>query len=301
MFGFERAVLGDAKVVGLVLGQLVELDTDLGEVDDLVATASAVRTTVIHFSGYGKPGKLVFEDRYGLPELVKVGDLVAKLKVHLPRPVELPRLFFVASCQGVSGDPEDAALGGGPPTAATLHRSGFTQVLGYFGPISELLSSRAEEVFYGAVGQGKTTLQATAEARESLREEIALGDEKARFPFAWAQLALYHRGADRPLALAAKNRLAPLPARFQREAVQVSGLPVLEHGFIGRRSLQHLVRRKVKEGRRFLVIQGLGGLGKTALASHLVSKVLADEPADALILPCSNLDPKRSDPASEEE
>jgi tetratricopeptide (TPR) repeat protein len=296
--------------------------TDLGDLDDLVRTVAAARSTAIHFSGHGLPGQLVFEDEYGLAVLVPVGELVKSLNVHLVeagKSKPFPRLFYLASCYGASGDPDGggarddgsrsdderharevgAALGEGPSTAATLHRSGFVQVLGYFGPISDALSTRAEEVFYGALGQGKTTLQAVAEARESLGKEIALGDDKASFPFAWTQLALYHRGPDLPLARPVQGGPAPLPVRFERTEVQVSGLPVLEHGFMGRRSLQHVVRRKVmKEGRRLLVLQGLGGLGKTALASHLVSRVFADEPADVLILPCGYLDPKASDPAS---
>jgi SIR2-like domain len=295
---------------------------DLGDVEDLARTASGARATAVHFSGHGLPGQLVFEDEYGLPDVVTVGEVVKKLNVHLKQAGKagpFPRLFFLASCFGASGDPEHGhdhadgcrseedrhgaavaeALGRGPSTAATLHRSGFVQVLGYFGPILDPLSTRAEEVFYGALGQGKTTLQAVAEARESLGKPIMLGDEEALLPFAWTQLALYHRGPDLPLARVVEGKAAPLPARFRRAEVQVSGLPVLRHGFIGRRSLQHVVRRKVvKEGQRLIVLQGLGGLGKTALASHLVTEVLAEDPADVLILPCENLDPRTQDPAS---
>ena len=293
--------------------------TDLGDVDDLAQTAAAAHATAIHFSGHGLPGQLVFEDEFGLADAVKVGDVVKKLNVHLKQTStsgRFPALFFLASCYGASGEPEgddgnpgegerhareiEAALGKGPSTAATLHRSGFVQVLGYFGPISDALSTRAEEVLYSALGQGRTTLQAVAEARESLGKEIAIGDARARFPFAWTQLALYHRGPDLPLARTVREGPAPLPELFRRRMgeVQANGLPVLQHGFIGRRSLQHLVRRKVmKEGRRLLVLQGLGGLGKTALASHLVSRVFAKESADVLILPCGYLDPKAAEPA----
>jgi hypothetical protein len=127
----------------------------LGDVDDLVHTASAARATAIHFSGHGLPGQLVLED--GLADFVKVDEMLRRLNVHL-RPGSktgpFPGLFFLASCYGASGDTEhggdrdegcrsdgerhtrelDVALGKGPSTAATLHRSGFVQVLGYFGP-----------------------------------------------------------------------------------------------------------------------------------------------------------------------
>jgi hypothetical protein len=77
---------------------------------------------------------------------------------------------------------------------------------------------------------------------------------------------------------------------FKRRTVEVSGLPVLEFGFIGHRPLQHEVRRRLRNGQRLIVLQGLEGLGKTALASQLLSKVLAPgQPANQLILPCGSL------------
>jgi tetratricopeptide (TPR) repeat protein len=86
----------------------------------------------------------------------------------------------------------------------------------------------------------------------------------------------------------------PVP-HFRRRMVEVNGLPVLEQGFIGRRGLQHEVRRRVHAGQRLLVFQGLGGLGKTALASQLLSHVFAPDTADQVILRCAELD-HTSDP-----
>jgi hypothetical protein len=277
---------------------------DLGTTEDCVRLAERITPTVLHFSGHGLPGGLVFEDEEGFSRIVRIDDLVKDLNVKLvpsgqPRP--FPRLFFLASCYGASGDPSgasfdashessglggtrdarhaelDASLGRGPSTAASLHRHGFVQVVGYFGPVSDPLCTRAEEVFYKALGGGKTTLQAAAEARATLGTPLSVDKSHFVAPLAWAQLALYHRGPDHPLCRPGKDTSSPVPGRFSRATVQVSGMPVLEHGFIGRRSLLHLIRQRVKKGQRLLVLQGLGGLGKTALASHLVSRVLASE------------------------
>jgi tetratricopeptide (TPR) repeat protein len=298
---------------------------DLGDVDDLVRVASGVSATALHFSGHGLPGALVFENELGFAEPIKVEDLVAKLRLNLVpsgKSGSFPKLFFLASCHGASGGGVagstsasdgcrsdglengrharalDTAIGRGPSTAAALHRSGFVQVLGYFGPVSDGLSTRAEETFYGAVAIGKTTLQATAEARATLSEEIDLEGNRVRFPVAWTQLALYHRGPDHPPARPGMDTGAALPERLQRKTVEVSGLPSLALGFIGRRAMQHLLRRKVKAGQKLLVLQGLGGLGKTALASQLLSRVFAPDPPDALILTCGGLDPASADPAT---
>ncbi len=299
------------------LGHDVAL-ADLGDADDLVRVAEEVDARALHFSGHGLPGALVFENELGLAEPVKIEELVRRLNAKLAhRPERFPRFFYLASCHGAAGSGEkapdcradatesercaherDKALGKGPSTAATLHRSGFVQVLGYFGPISDALSTRAEEVFYGAVAAGKTTLQAAAEARENMGRELMLGDVKAQFPFAWTQLALYHRGPDRALALPGRTGAARGAGRLVREEVKVSGMPLLAHGFIGRRSTLHRIRRLDRDGQRLFVIQGLGGLGKTALATHLLAKVMAPDPADQLILACGGLDEKTMDVAS---
>src|SRR6185312_4375432 len=49
---------------------------------------------------------------------------------------------------------------------------------------------------------------------------------------------------------------------------------ILFHGFIGRRSELHRLRRKVREGECVFVLQGLGGLGKSTLALHMVREIL---------------------------
>ena len=282
---------------------------ELGTVDDLAALAEKMEPQALHFSGHGLPGQLVFEDELGCSRRLRIDELVSQLNTRLSQAgtqKRFPRLFFLASCHGVSGtvtaDPEagtrspmeresrdlGTALGEGPSTAAALHRAGFAQVLGYFGPVSDALCTRAESVFYQALAQGKSTLQATNECRQSLREPLQHGDVKIRYPLAWVQLALYHRGPDRPLALAGAPQLT-VPQ--WRDTLSVSGLPVLQHGFIGRRAIQHEVRRKVRaqKQQQLLLLHGIGGVGKTALATQLLRKVLAQDDQDLLILRCDGL------------
>jgi hypothetical protein len=92
-----------------------------------------------------------------------------------------------------------------------------------------------------------------------------------------AQLVFYHRGPDHPLSL-------PVPAdetrrveqHLQRTFVGPVSRKRLSTGFIGRRSELHRIRRRLREGDRVLVFQGLGGLGKTTLAFHTLP-LLAEE------------------------
>lgn len=286
------------------LGQVVHF-ADLGEVDDLVALVKRTHATAVHFSGHGLPGELVFEDEFGFSQRVPVDRLMQKLRQHAQpsgTSQPFPRLFFLASCHGASsaatpGDGAmhdaralraeiDAALGEGPSTAATLHREGFACVLGYFGPIGDSVSTGAEVAFYTALAEGDSVLTAAKRARSALVQEQGEASARYHYPFGWAQLAVYLRGKDLPLTARprAADEAAPAPVQLERKTVDVSGLPVLEHGFIGRRALQHEVRRRYNAGQRLFVLQGLGGLGKTALASQLLCNLLAKDRRDQLIL-----------------
>jgi hypothetical protein len=158
------------------------------------------------------------------------------------------------------------------------------------------LSTRTEEAFYRALADGETTIQAVAEARARLDGPLVIDGERFVYPLGWVQLVLYHRGPALPLAAAGQAGGVRPPTRFKRRTVEVSGLPVLEFGFIGHRPLQHEVRRR-RNSQRLIVLQGLGGLGKTALASQLFSKVPAPgQPAHQLILPCGSLAQYRRQP-----
>ncbi len=250
---------------------------DLGGLDDLVDLVDRLGATAIHFRGHGRPGVLLFEDRFGFAVEVPVRELRRRLATVLLNPRRagsFPRLFFLSSpCDEIAGSGEESV-------AAALHRGGFASVIGWYGPVESAPGTRVEEAFYRLLARGKTVLAAAAGARALLAEE-------RRFPLAWSRLVIYHRGPDHPLAVRGRG---PRPPRFRRAMVEISGLPVLERGFIGRRSAQYEILRRVeRDGHRLLVLQGLGGLGKTALASRLLT-LFASRPEDQLILRCNELE-----------
>jgi tetratricopeptide (TPR) repeat protein len=257
---------------------------ELGQLADLIKVVQEQRSSALHFSGHSLAGGLLFEDGLGLPDAVPVEQLVAELKTALGGPGEWPRLFFLAACHG-----EERS------TAARLHRLAFPLVIGAFVPAGGAISTRAEATFYRTLAAGGTALQAAAQARRALSAELSRGRERCRYPLGWTQWSVYLRGEDRPLAVPGQRSDDPLPARFERREVEVSGLPLLQFGFIGRRERLHHIRRRIEQdGQRLFVLQGLGGLGKTALATHLLARVLAPgRPADQLILRCGGLDDRR--------
>lgn len=284
-----------------VLGQRAVF-TNLGSLDDLVRLMDEVRAHAIHFRGHGFPGGLLFENELGLAVEVPVSELRRRLATVLLNPRNagaFPGLFFLSApfAAREPAPPDEPA--GGPAhhesaVAAALHRSGFAQVVGYFGPVDPELSSRLEESFYGSLAGGRSTPDAAEEARAALLKPVGAAGQESHYPFGWCQLAVYHRGPDRPLAVPRQS--GQRPPRFRRKTVAVNGLPVLERGFIGRRELLHAIRRRLQEGQRLLVLQGLGGLGKTALATHLLTAVLEVRPADLLILRCRVLEGGSGDP-----
>lgn len=262
------------------------LITDLGTFDALVTAVQAHHPPVVHFTGHGEPGRILFENEEAQSDPVEVHRLVDRLRGHLPR------LVFLASCYGAStersahaaGDHrmvDPAALTEDPTwsSAAELHREGVPQVVAWFGPVGDAQSTRAEAVFYAALVRGRTARAAVREARQRCRDPLP--GTGTVYPLGWAQLALYHRGADLPTVLpatAAGVDIGGADRERIKERLDSSHGPVgverLVHGFVGRRSARAEAIRRWQAGQRVLVIHGPGGFGKTALCAE-VAPILA--------------------------
>jgi hypothetical protein len=277
--------------------------TELGTLDDLVETVGRERPTGLHFSGHGAPRKLVFEDLEGGEDPVAVDDLLDRLRGATPDG-KLPPFFYLASCHGnTPGEPEKGKAGS-ESLAARLHREGVTQVVGYYGPIVDELSTRAEEALYAEIAEGHPTRFAVHRARAALARPLGVTEGVQRdvplvapaadpaldtHPFAWSQLVLYQRGPDHPL-----SRPAPPGWRRREENVlrrtyrDAGGRRILDTGFIGRRTELHRVRKRLRDGGRVFVFQGLGGLGKSTLAFHTLPLIADKE--EQVILWCQDAD-----------
>jgi tetratricopeptide (TPR) repeat protein len=264
---------------------------ELGTVDDLVTTAARFAPVGIHFSGHGGPGTLIFETNENDLDQVPVSRLVQRLRAETP--TGLPHFFYLASCHG--NTPTPAPPGRGPETsAAKLHGEGVTEVIGYFGPIAEELSTRAEEALYSAISAGRTTRFAVRQARLTLANASARemsAPEHPReptYPFAWSQLVFYRRGPEHPLILPEqpgdRPRLESLPQRTFQDA---GNRRILISGFIGRRTELHSIRRRLRRSQRVFFFHGLGGLGKTTLAVHLLSWL--GTPDEVCVIWCQEL------------
>ena len=108
-------------------------------------------------------------------------------------------------------------------------------------------------------------------------------------PFAWAQLVFYRRGPEWPLSIAVPAGKRETARVLQRHFEGFGERKVLKAGFIGRRLEQHKIRRRIREGARVLVLQGLGGLGKSTLAQRVLPW-LTDKEANVCTLWCQEVE-----------
>jgi tetratricopeptide (TPR) repeat protein len=251
--------------------------TELGTLDDMADTVAENEPIGVHFSGHGAPGFLLFEDDEGKERLVPINELISEIRKKASN--KLPRFFYLASCHG--NDPGDIEEGkaGSTISSAQLHREGVTQVIGYYGPIIDELSTMAEVAIYHAIADGQETRYGVRQARSALSKgSISIlnpmhkrgsGQELIKaFPFAWAQIVLYHRGIDYPLSREIPSKhIQDYEAKLQRTFRGIDRR-ILSTGFIGRRRELHKFRSCLDSGQRTFVFQGLGGLGKSTIALH---------------------------------
>ena len=283
--------------------------TELGTVEDLVETVHREAPTGIHFSGHGGPGVLLFEDDLGYDDEVAVEAVLDALRQHLPDGRRIPPFFYLASCHGNEPTVPEEEKPGAPSAAVQLHQAGVTEVVGYFGPIVDQLSTRAEEALYDAIAEGLPTRDAIRRARRALAnpfydpdgryrpgairsaaEQAVVTDLPANtHPFAWSQLVFYRRGPEWPLSMPAQPGKRVTTQALQRVFEGVGDRRMLSTGFIGRRSEQHKIRRRIREGQRVFVFQGLGGLGKSTLAQQVLPW-LAESKTDICVLWCQEVE-----------
>jgi hypothetical protein len=176
-----------------------------------------------------------------------------------------------APAQGRGSGLQSAAV----PAAATRNEAaglaealvdgGLARVLGMQSTISDEGATAFTEAFYRSLARG-TDLPAALRAG---RVELAAAGRKHE----WAVPTLLVRGDAGPLAAPEGSALPPADVlTVPRRAFQLAGISYLDAGYVGRRDAERKLGRAFDRGEPVLVIHGLGGMGKSTLASHFLQR-----------------------------
>jgi hypothetical protein len=245
-----------------------------------VASLAAIRQAlaqdayhVLHLSAHGSPDAVELEDEDGGPVTVTPESLMQALK-HGGRPVPL---IVLSSCSG--------AAAGTAAMAAGLITRGADRVIAMLAPVTDTYATDLARHLYRELSARPdlTTGQALAHARY-LAEEDASAAQEDRVPVPeFGVPTLLAAGRDGPLVDLAVPEQPLAVATTPPGGRGVRELPL--GALIGRRTqlrtVMGVLRRTPSALERHgaasgVVLTGIGGIGKTALAGRVISRLRDD-------------------------
>ncbi|MET9224723.1 CHAT domain-containing protein [Lentzea sp. NPDC003310] len=228
---------------------------------------------VLHLSAHGSATMVELEDEDGHPVVADADRLVAALRSG-ERPLPL---VVLSSCRGA----ETGTAG----LAAALVRHGADRVVAMQASVTDRFATALARGLYHQLARdpGMTVTQALAVARREVSEHLTEQARKAgnRLPRPEAVVpTLLCGSADLPVRDPARPE-QPL-RRITVAATGVGGVRELPVGYlIGRRSVLRIaaavLRRTVQDREQVgdwagLVLTGIGGIGKTAVAGRILAR-----------------------------
>ena len=278
----DNAPLDTEAEMAAVLDAVTGVAADAGaqvrilEVASLPQIRQALATGayhVLHLSAHGSPGTVELEDEDGGPVEVTTAELMQALK-HAGRTVPL---IMLASCSG--------GAAGTQAMAAGLLGQGADRVIAMLAPVTDDYATTLARYFYRELASrpGATVGQALAQARYLAEEERSrAGRDRLPVP-EYGVATLLAAGGDGPLVDPAAGKV-PLPVVTTPPGGKlVRDLPI--GALIGRRTQMRdtmaTLRRIPAAVERFgaasgVVLTGVGGIGKTAVAGRVMSRLRDD-------------------------
>ncbi|MSP14015.1 MAG: CHAT domain-containing protein, partial [Chloroflexi bacterium] len=219
--------------------------------------------SIVHFMGHSaaRDGRalLLFEDGRGRKRLVAAPDFANALD-------ERVFLVILNSCLSSAGG-EATTFGN---IARGLAAAGVPYALGMQFVLPDAAAKELSEALYDLLLQGRPAEEAMRYLRASLADIPDLGPWLAGLPVLYTSLAEPAAGLALPPG---KPTIDPDPARLQA-AYQVNALTRAPY-FAGRGAEIGTVLDALLDGRdgRFVILHGVGGAGKTALARAVADRV----------------------------
>jgi hypothetical protein len=232
---------------------------------------------VLHISGHGHPGLLDLENDDGSVRQVSAQEF---LEEAVP-PGNMPPLIVLAACHTAV-----TAAEGGPSFAAELCQFGAAAVIGAEASVTDRYATRLLARLYGTLAQAEEpdVVAAFADARRAVQRELGESADKRDRSLAaldeWAVLTVL---AGSGIRLFDPKVIIPVAAPPTRQ--RIAGLGLRDAGeFVGRRREQRYWHRDlIASPGAGLVICGVGGIGKTALAAEITGQTLNDDPLRVLV------------------
>jgi hypothetical protein len=275
--GVEPVLSFEAEEAG-ILAATADTGTELvveesGTVEGLRFTAESYGPgyfDVLHVSGHatidqGQP-KFLVENELGGPAWA-TADQIARAMDG-----QWPRLVFVSGC--LTGGASDR--GTIPSMSESLVRAGAPAVLGWALPVGDVSASEFASRLYRELAAGKRLDRAVVMARQELyaghsRSWHLLRVYADKSPLAPMVTPRNTQGRKRIEVLQAAEEFLDPQTRVSRVASRAS--------FVGRRRVIQRCLRTLKQppgspgSAEALVLQGMGGLGKSTLASRLLERM----------------------------
>jgi hypothetical protein len=223
---------------------------------------------VLHLSGHatisedGQPCFLAENELGGLAFVT--ADQIARAMAG-----RWPRLVFVSGC--LTGNAPDG--GTFPSMSESLVRAGAPAVLGWALPVGDDSATEFAAQLYRSLAAGEPVDRAIVEARQHLFNQKSSNWHLLRVyadksPFASMVTPLNTKGRER-------IQIRPADQEFLDPQTQLSRV-ASRSTFVGRRRVIQRCLRTLKQpdgGAEALVLQGMGGLGKSSLASRLLERM----------------------------
>ncbi|MFI7600983.1 CHAT domain-containing protein [Actinoplanes sp. NPDC049681] len=225
---------------------------------------------VLHLSGHatidsGQPTFLV-ENEFGGLAYATADQIAQAMAGHWPR------LVFVSGCL-TGNSPDGGTL---PSMSESLVRAGAPAVLGWALPVGDVSATQFAAELYRALADGEPLDRAIVEARQHLyaqqsRNWHLLRVYADRSPLAPMVTPLHTKGRKRIQVRAADQEFLDPKTQLSRVAARAE--------FVGRRRVIQRCLRTLKQphgsdgAAEALVLHGMGGLGKSSLASRLLERM----------------------------
>jgi tetratricopeptide (TPR) repeat protein len=233
----------------------------LGTFDELMDRVEKFQPHIVHLSGHGtlsnEGAAFFFEDGFGnsAPQFAKdLGRRFAGSGV---------KCVFVSGCQTGSAPARDAAAG----LCQAIIFEGVPMAVGWGAPIDDETATIIAARFYRSAAQGSDVDFALARARWLGKSAIGgKGDASWSLPVLYSvttDTRLFDKDAP-PSSVPPNNELRPLPGMLQGHA----------RNLVGRRRDMQAILPKLQQGElRGVVLTGMGGSGKSSLATRLARKL----------------------------